>query len=231
MHHRPSHYICISALLCIVVSASCESESEQQQSDSPQTAGAIAARSEMHVQPQEPRAGGGPAADDSPRPQIPDVRLIDQHGKRHRFYTDLVKGKLVIMNAMFTSCAGSCPVQAHIFSELQRMLGERLGADIQMISVSLDPVTDTPEQLAEFAKKYDAGPGWVLLTGPRADVTSVLQAMDLYAADPREHTPIAVIGNEPQGIWMKTINLSTPFEIARKLEYVASLHAGQALAQ
>jgi protein SCO1/2 len=169
-----------------------------------------------------------PAAAQHPiKPQIPDTVLIDQDGREQHFYTDLIKDKLVIVNALYTSCPATCPIQAGVFAGVQERLGDRVGKDVQLISITLDPATDTPERLKQFAERFNAGPGWVLLTGPKPDVVEVLQAMDLYAADPADHTPIAAIGNEPAGVWMKTINLISPVEMVSKLNYVAGLEQSQ----
>jgi protein SCO1/2 len=154
---------------------------------------------------------------------IPDIVLVDQNGELRRFYSDLVEGKIVLMNAVYTSCAGTCPMQTSIFASVQRHLGDRVGRDVQMISVSLDPTTDRPDKLKEFAERYGAKPGWVFLTGSKEDVKTVLEAVDLYAAVPEEHTPICAVGNDETGVWMKLINLSSPHEIVKRLEYVAQL--------
>ena len=165
-----------------------------------------------------------PARQEDLRPQIPDTVLVDQNGREHRFYTDLVKGNLVLMNAIYTSCQGSCPIQTTVFARVQKLLGDRLGKDVRMISVSLDPLTDTPEKLRAFMEQQKVDPeGWLFLTGPRPAVVEVLEAMDLYSPVPEEHTPIAAIGNEPAGLWMKTINLTAPAEILKRLEYVKQL--------
>ena len=158
------------------------------------------------------------------KPAFPDTILVDQDGNKHHFYSDLIKGKLVLMNSIYTSCEGSCPVQTAIFARTRQILGDRVGRDVQMISISLDPVTDTPERLKEFADKHGgAGAGWTFLTGSKQDVTEVLQAMDLFAAVPEQHTPIAAVGNEAAGIWMKVINLNAPRELASRIDYVKSL--------
>jgi protein SCO1/2 len=148
---------------------------------------------------------------------------MDQDGREVRFYSDLVRGKLVMMNAIFTRCPATCPVQAGIFARVQEQLGDRLKRDVRLISVSLDPVYDTPERLREFGRRHGAGPGWRLLTGSKENVTTVLKAMDLYAANPADHTPIAAIGNEPGGVWIKALHLVSPLELVKKLEYVAAL--------
>jgi cytochrome oxidase Cu insertion factor (SCO1/SenC/PrrC family) len=175
-----------------------------------------------HPPAQEAGAGNGESGERL-RPQIPDPVLIDQDGRPHRFYSELLKGKLVLMNSIYTSCPGTCPMQSSVFAGVQRLLGERLGSDVVMISVSLDPVTDTPERLKEFSQRFRAGPGWLLLTGPPEDVKEVLQAMDLYSADPAAHAPIAAIGNEPAGLWMKVVNLTSPTDLLARLERVEEL--------
>lgn len=157
------------------------------------------------------------------RPQIPDVVLLDQDGRERRFYSDLVRGKLVLVNAIYTTCAGTCPMQTSIFASVQRHLKERMGREVVLLSISLDPLTDRPEKLKEFAAKYGAGQGWTFLTGTREDVKTVLEAMDLYAAVPEGHTPICAVGNESSGVWMKLVNLASPDEIISRLDYVAKL--------
>jgi cytochrome oxidase Cu insertion factor (SCO1/SenC/PrrC family) len=174
-----------------------------------------------HAQHDHAKAAPPPAGDMKPR--IPDRVLTDQFGKSHRFYSDLLKGKLVLMNSIFTTCPATCPIQTAVFAKVQQMLGERVGEDVQMISVTLEPETDTPERLKEFAERYKVGPGWLFLTGPTQDVTDVLKAMDLYSAVPAEHTPIAAVGHEPSGVWMKVLNLKAPAEIVGSLSKVQSL--------
>lgn len=156
-------------------------------------------------------------------PSIPDTVLIDQNGVKHRFYTDLIKGKTVLMNGVYTSCPGVCPIQTSVFARVQALLGDRVGNDVQMISVSIDPVTDTPQKLKKYAEKFHVKPGWLFLTGPRQDVAEVLRAMDLYSAVPSEHTPIAAVGYEPGAVWMKMINITAPSDIVGRLDYVRRL--------
>lgn len=157
------------------------------------------------------------------QPLIPDTVLTDQYGNKHRFYTDLVKGKTVLINAVYTSCAGVCPIQTAVFSKVQSMLGQHVGEDVQMISVTLDPVTDTPERLREFADKFHVGPGWLFLTGSKQEVTEVLRSMDLYSPVPAQHTPIAAIGHEPGEVWMKVINVTAPADIVGRIQRVKEL--------
>ncbi|MEQ8766926.1 MAG: SCO family protein [Planctomycetota bacterium] len=172
---------------------------------------------------EEEAAAAAPMREERIETDIPDVELVDQHGRTHRFYSDLIQGKLVLMNAIYTSCAGTCPMQTSIFSSVQKHLGDRVGQDVQMISVSLDPLNDKPSRLKMFAEKYGAKPGWIFLTGDKEDVRIALEAMDLYAPNPEDHTPICALGNDDTGVWMKLINLSSPDEIVSRLHYVAQL--------
>lgn len=166
-----------------------------------------------------------PARADTPlQARIPDVVLLDQDGREVRFFSDLVRGKRVLMNAIYTTCTGTCPAQTSIFTSVQQHLKARAElAEVQLISVSLDPLRDRPAQLAEFARRYRAGPGWAFLTGSKENVKAVLEAMDLYTAVPEQHTPICVLGNEPTGVWMKLVNLASPDEIVSRVEYVTKL--------
>ncbi|MCI0417861.1 MAG: SCO family protein [Acidobacteria bacterium] len=97
---------------------------------------------------------------------IPDVVLLNQRGEQVRFYSDLVKNKVVAINFIFTTCTTICPPMGVHFSKLQKLMGKRAGRDFHLISISVDPVTDTPQRLKAWGEKFDAGPGWTLLTGP-----------------------------------------------------------------
>jgi cytochrome oxidase Cu insertion factor (SCO1/SenC/PrrC family) len=87
-----------------------------------------------------------------PKLSIPDVNVLDQDGRKQQFYTDLVKDKTVVVNFVFTSCKAMCPLLGANFSKLQSALGERLGQDVFLISVSTDPETESPEKMKAWVK-------------------------------------------------------------------------------
>src|SRR5918992_1390335 len=91
--------------------------------------------------------------------KIPDARVVDQNGKQLNFYTDLIKGKSVAINFVFTTCTAICPSLAATFRRVQQEASTR-GLDVQLISISVDPIVDTPERLQAFAKKFKAERGW-----------------------------------------------------------------------
>ena len=151
---------------------------------------------------------------------IPDVEVLDQDGKKLRFYTDLIKGKVVVINFIFTTCAYICPMQGSSFSKLQAELGERSGKDIHLISVSTDPLTDTPEKLKAWGGRFGVKRGWTLVTGEKKQMDTLLLALTGDTARTGEHSPIAIIGSDEKGVWIRAYGLEGP---ERMIEIISSL--------
>jgi len=147
-----------------------------------------------------------------------DVELLDQDGKPVRFYSDLVKDKVVAMNFVFTTCTTVCPPMGASFGRLQRELGELYGRDVHLISVSIDPVTDTPERLKSWSERFDAGDGWTLVTGPKAQVNQVLKALEVFTPDSKDHSPLILLGDDRTGAWQKAHGFTPPAKLASLLE-------------
>jgi protein SCO1/2 len=149
-----------------------------------------------------------------------DVTLINQNGEPMRLYSDLLKGKVVVINSFFASCQGSCPVMAATFAKIQDRLGERLGKEVHLISLSVDPETDTPEKLKAFAERFNAKPGWYFLTGTKENVHQALYKLGQYVEQRENHLNIFIVGNEPTGLWKKAFGLAKSDEIIRIVESV-----------
>jgi cytochrome oxidase Cu insertion factor (SCO1/SenC/PrrC family) len=145
---------------------------------------------------------------DSKRIQIPDTTVYDQDGKKLRFYSDLVKGKTVASNFIFTTCTTICPPLTATFRKVQQKLGERVGRDVELISISVDPVTDVPERLKAFSSKFNAGPGWKFITGDKQEIDLLLKALGAGVVDKNDHTPMVLIGNESAAYWTRTYGLA-----------------------
>lgn len=143
---------------------------------------------------------------------IPDAQVLDQNGKELRFYSDLVKDKTVAINFIFTTCTAICPSLAATFRRVQQDAATR-GVDVQLISVSVDPTTDTPERLRDFATKFKAGPNWTFVTGDKARIDSVLQALGAAVSNKNDHTPMILIGNEASDYWTRAYGLTSPVKI------------------
>jgi protein SCO1/2 len=153
--------------------------------------------------------------------RIPDVPVLDQDGQARRFYTDLVKGRVVIANFVFTTCTTICPPMGANFARLQKLLGDRAGRDVFLISVSVDPTTDTPERLKAWSQKFGAGPGWTLVTGGREEITRLLKALGVYTPNITEHTPLALLGDDARQQWTRVFGLTPPSRLAEMIDELA----------
>ena len=164
-------------------------------------------------------AGRAAAQEATAAPSIPDVALIDQDGKPVHIYSDLIRGKRVVMNFIFTTCTTICPPMGANFEQLQKALGDR--ADVRLISVSVDPQTDTPQRLKAWGAKFHAGPGWTLLTGPKEDVDHLLKALGVFTPDRADHSPLVLLGDDPAGRWTRAYGLASPAKMVEVLDGLA----------
>jgi protein SCO1/2 len=149
-----------------------------------------------------------------------DVELLDQDGQKLRFYTDVLKNKVVIINTFFTTCTNICPPMNRNFEKIQEALGDRLGKDAFLISITVDPQTDTPTRLKEYSRRFHARPGWMFLTGSKENVDWALYKLGQYVETKDDHTSIFIIGNEPKGLWKKAFGLAKSEELIRIVEDV-----------
>lgn len=149
-----------------------------------------------------------------------DTELVDHTGRRVKFYSDLLKGKVVVINSFFSSCKGSCPVMLSSFARIQERFGERIGKDLRLISITVDPVTDTPEVLQEYAKQWKAGDGWLFVTGSKENVDATLYKLGHYVEDKESHSNIFLVGNEATGLWKKVRGLGDVEKVFPLIEEV-----------
>jgi protein SCO1/2 len=154
--------------------------------------------------------------------RFPNVELITQDGKKVRFYDDLIKGKVVAIELMYTTCKYNCPLETARLVQLQKLLGDRMGKDVFFYSITIEPEIDTPKVLKAYAAKYHIGPGWTFLTGKPADIKLISKKLGLDALpdvnDPDGHTPHLLIGNEATGIWMRNSALDNTKFLSMKIE-------------
>ena len=108
---------------------------------------------------------------------VPEFRLTDQ--KRRPIALSTLRGKVLAINFIYTSCAlpNFCLRIASNFGVLQKRFKAQLGRDLVLLTVTFDPVHDTPDVLAEYARQFNADPAtWHFLTGAAADVQQVCHA-------------------------------------------------------
>ena len=151
-----------------------------------------------------------------------DVELINQDGKKVRFYSDVLKGKTVVVNAFFTSCTSVCPPMNRNMQKIQEALGERVGRDVYFVSITVDPEVDTPERLKEYAKNFHAGPGWTFLTGKKENLDWALYKLGQYVERKDDHKTIFIIGNETTGLWKKAFGMANVAELVQVVESVVN---------
>ena len=151
-----------------------------------------------------------------------DVELLDQDGKKVRFYSDVLKGKTVIVNAFFTSCTSVCPPMNRNMEKIQEALGDRVGRDVFFVSITVDPEVDTPTRMKEYAKKFHAGPGWIFLTGKKENLDWALYKLGQYVENKDDHKTVFIIGNEPTGLWKKAFGMANVAELVQVVESVVN---------
>ena len=149
-----------------------------------------------------------------------DVELVDQDGRRVRFYSDVLKGKTVVINALFTTCTNVCPPISRNLERIQETLGGRLGKDVFLVSITVDPENDTPEKLKAYAEKFHARAGWSFLTGTKENVDQALYKLGQYVQDKNSHKTIVIIGNESTGLWKKAFGLASAEDLIKLVEEV-----------
>jgi len=158
---------------------------------------------------------------DSPaRAYFTDTLLTNQDGKPMRFYSDLLKDKVVIINTFFTTCTSVCPPMSKSLQAVQTWLGGRLGKDVHMISISVDAEVDTPPRLKDYAEKYKARPGWYFLTGKKANAEAALRKIGQFVESKDDHSTIIIIGNLQTGLWKKAMGLAKAEDLIKVVESV-----------
>ncbi|MGH8739920.1 MAG: SCO family protein [Burkholderiales bacterium] len=137
---------------------------------------------------------------------FPNVELTAHDGRKYRLYDDLLKGKTVAINVIFTDCKDVCPLETAMLVQLHRLLGDRVGRDIAFYSISIDPERDTPAVLKAYAEKFGALlPGWLFLTGKPEDIRLATKKLGLVRGTDKAtrdgHTAILMVGRQATGQW------------------------------
>ncbi len=149
-----------------------------------------------------------------------DVQLVNQNGEKMRLYSDLLQGKTVIINSFFATCQGSCLPMMRNLEKVQEALGDRLGKDARIISISVDPTVDTPAALKAYANKLEAKPGWYFMTGDKESVDFALKKLGQFVDTKESHLNIFIIGNEKTGLWKKAFGLAKSEELVKVVDSV-----------
>src|SRR5215471_5866429 len=134
---------------------------------------------------------------------IPNLPVVTQDGKTVRFYDDLLKGKIVIISFIYTRCTDICPLTTARLAQLEEKLGDVVGRDIFMLSMSVDPENDTPQRLKEYSQAFQTGPGWTFVTGKLDEIRAINFKFGERSQKLNEHRNEIILGNDMTGEWQR----------------------------
>lgn len=146
---------------------------------------------------------------------VPDVQVVTQTGERLHFNSELLKGRVAIVTGFFTACTSMCPITQESLAHIAKLLGPRLGKDVIIVSLSVDPENDTAARMKAWGEKFHIGPGWTLASGNKVDMQNLLKSLGLYVDIPQRHQSLLMIGGESSG-WVR-VSSWTPAEKLVKL--------------
>lgn len=169
-----------------------------------------------------------PPVDDSARERrsrdwFTDTVLVDQHHRRHRFWSDLLAPpgivRVVLLHPLFTSCSSACPLIVQRLLALRAELDESRRHELTILSLSVDPLTDTPEQLQAFALRHGVTvDNWFLLGGAQADIERVTRRLGLWTDNPEEHATTLIAGRPQRAHWTRLRPDADARALARQLD-------------
>ena len=154
---------------------------------------------------------------------FPNVPLTSHEGKQVHFFDDLIKDKVVMINFIYTTCKEVCSVETARLANVQQILGDRVGKDIFMYSITIDPENDTPEVLKKYRERFDVKPGWSFYTGKESDIVLLRRKLGIYIEGVGQSGPNAnhnvslIIGNQTTGKWMKRSPFDDPYFLANQV--------------
>lgn len=151
---------------------------------------------------------------------VPDVEVTDQNNRKLHFYRDLVQGKTVAINFIFTTCTTICPPLTANFASVQKKMLEHGDKSLHLISVTIDPENDTPAKLKSYAEMFNAQPGWTFVTGTRSQLELLWNAFSISAGNKLDHSPTVAIGNDPRHQWVFASGLNSPEKLSKVIASV-----------
>lgn len=156
------------------------------------------------------------------RVMLYDIELVDFDGKAVRFKSEAVANRIVVVGFIYTNCTTICPVTSAILGDVQERLmerlGERFGRDVKLITLTVDPATDTPARLKDYAGNFGSPTGWLWLTGDKPKVDKVLAGLGAYAADFTRHSGAVLVGDARSGDWTRFYGIPNAPDIVDRVE-------------
>ncbi|WP_110971059.1 SCO family protein [Pseudomonas huaxiensis] len=151
-----------------------------------------------------------------------DVALLDQDGMPVRLEKDLVADRITVIGFIYTRCTTVCPVVSSIMGKVQQRLGGRVGEEVQLVSLSVDPQHDDPKRLNDYARAFQHGPGWRWLTGTPYAVTETLKGLGSFSADLGNHPPLILVGDGRTGHWTRFYGFTDPDKLVGEVDRLSA---------
>jgi protein SCO1/2 len=152
---------------------------------------------------------------------IPDVLVLDQNGEEKRFYSDLIKNKVVVLSFFFTKCVSVCPAMSVALSKLQSNLGDLMGKEVFIVTVTKDPETDRPQQLKEWGRAVGVKPGWTMVTGESNVIEKIVRDFTGDRLGRDFHNTVFILGSDRSGEWTDLPQFTTVSELRRQIDLMA----------
>jgi len=162
---------------------------------------------------------------------FPNYELTAHTGEKLRFFDDVIAGKVVAINFIFTSCTDVCPMETARLADVYRLLGDRVGKDVHFYSITIDPENDTIPVLNEYADRFGIdGGNWKFLTGDKRQIDHIRDKLGVFGnaaeeADLSNHNINLVLGNQQTGLWVRRSPFENPYILANQLG--SWLHGGK----
>lgn len=161
---------------------------------------------------------GDATAEEKARNYFTDLAVIDQNGKQQRFYSDVLKGKVVLLNFIFTSCESACPMLVQKLKTTRALMAESIKDDVWFVSISIDPERDTPEAMKKFAAKHGVDESrWIFLTGDKQNLDRIIKKLGQYTPDIEAHSTLMLAGNTLTRHWSRVMPMIPPEGIAMQM--------------
>lgn len=188
----------------------------------------LAAQHEHHDHhTQHAQGDGKPVAPQRATFNLTDTPLLDQDGRKLKFKSEALGDRIAVVGFIYTTCTTVCPVVSAVMAQVQDKLRARMGRDVSLVSITVDPVRDTPARMKQYAAKLGSGAGWTWLTGPKPQVDEVLKVFGAYTPNFAEHPALIVVGDAMSGRWLRFFGFPTPDQLA---DAVGELTAARAKA-
>lgn len=166
-------------------------------------------------------------SEEETREYFTDLPLLTHEGETVRFYSDVLKDRVVLINFVYTNCTDYCPAVTQQLSQVRDRLGDQFDNPIRFVTISADPERDTPDALAKFAKQQKADEsGWLFLTGEKENIDFITKRLGQFAPDVEAHSTLMIAGNVATRHWIKIVPRTPTPVITMKLQSLAAESSG-----